>query len=94
MFFNIKNNINVKFTEPCLIPYSSNGYYSKVEPTFQNVSESTEFMDTEVVTVTCFPGFNLKGPTRMECRKGEWDVGSAISECTPGDIIILKLNKF
>lgn len=49
-----------------------------------NVSESTEFMDGEVVTITCFPGFNLKGPSRMECKKGDWD----ISECTPGNNII------
>ncbi|XP_022181036.1 sushi, von Willebrand factor type A, EGF and pentraxin domain-containing protein 1 isoform X2 [Myzus persicae] len=68
--------------KPCLIPYSANGFYSKVEPTYLNVTESTEFMDGEIVTITCFSGFNLKGPSRMECRKGDWDVGT-ISECTP-----------
>jgi len=58
-----------------------------VEPTYLNVTESTEFMDGEIVTITCFSGFNLKGPSRMECRKGDWDVGT-ISECTPGNIIM------
>lgn len=78
----------INFIEPCLVPYTANGFYSKVEPTYSNVSESTEFMDGEVVTITCLPGFNLKGPSRMECIKGDWDVGTAVSECTPGDISI------
>lgn len=67
-----------------MIPYTSNGFYSKLEPTYVNVSESTEYMDGEAVTITCFPGFNMKGPSRMECRKGDWDVGIAMPECTPG----------
>lgn len=46
-------------------------------------------MDGEIVTITCFSGFNLKGPSRMECKKGDWDVGT-ISECTPGN----KINYF
>lgn len=45
-------------------------------------------MDGEVVTITCLSGFNLKGPSRMECIKGDWDVGTAVSECTPGNINI------
>jgi len=77
----------LRLAEPCLVPYSSNGFYSKVEPTYVNVSESMAFTDGEVVTITCFAGFNLKGPSRMECRKGDWDVGAAVSECTPGDAI-------
>ena len=48
---------------------------------------NAEFIDGEIVTITCFSGFNLKGPSRMECKKGDWDVGT-ISECTPGNIII------
>lgn len=84
--------ILIIFIEPCIVPYSSNGYYSKVEPTYLNVSESSEFMDGEVVTITCFSGFNLKGSSRMECRKGDWD--TTISECTPGDnYITLKFKK-
>lgn len=71
-----------------MIPDPSNGFYTKTAPTAAaaaNVTESTEFADGDVVTVTCHPGFNMKGPSRMQCDKGEWDVGAAIAECTPGD---------
>lgn len=58
-----------------------------------NVTENSEFKDGEVVTVTCLPGFNLKGPSRMECKMGDWDVDNSFPECTPGDEKIMNFSQ-
>ncbi|XP_050520065.1 sushi, von Willebrand factor type A, EGF and pentraxin domain-containing protein 1 isoform X2 [Daktulosphaira vitifoliae] len=78
--------------KPCLVPYTANGYYRTNEPTFLNITENTEISDGEVVTLSCFSGFNLKGSPRIQCIKGDWDVDTSIPECTPSPCELPSIN--
>lgn len=74
--------------EPCTVPYSLHGLYTRysvqgLSPEESVITEETEFTDGDTVNFTCNAGFNIKGPSSFTCILGEWDV-PVLPECTPG----------